>query len=137
MKLLFIFLLLSLPVSAQTYESIITTYADSTVYKVVIRTEEKVDDRFVALDNMTARVTEDTAKVYYMNYGDGLVSSIMIPYSVYDDFLKFEQKVISKACEKPECSYSVLFEVGDQQLRVPIDILYVESLSSFMLELEE
>ena len=118
------------------YESILTPYADSSTYKFVLRTEEQLDDRYVALDNMTIKADGDTCKVYYMHYGEGLVSSSMIPFSVFNHFAAFEKKVINSACEKPECTYSILIEAGDQQLRVHIDILYVELLSSFMLELE-
>lgn len=125
----------ALPAFGQ-YESIIAPYADSSAYKFVLRTEEKLDDRFVALDNMTIKANGDTCKVYYMHYGDGLVSSVMIPFSVFSNFAAFEKKVINSACEKPECTYSILIEAGEDSLRVPIDILYLEMLSSFMLELE-
>lgn len=118
------------------YESILAPYSDSIRYKFVLRTEEKLEDRYIALDNMTIKAMGDTCKIYYMHYSDGLVSSVMIPYSVFSAFVDFEKKVINSACEKPECTYSILLEANDKTLRVPIDILYLELLSSFMLELE-
>lgn len=124
-------------VSAQEDTLLLSRFSDSVNYKIVIRTEEKIEDRYIALDNMTARVTDDTTKVYYMHYSEGLVSSVTIPYSVYRQFLAFEQKIRALTCDKPECNHSVLFEIGSAAVRIPIDILSLESLSSFMLELEQ
>ena len=121
----------------QTKSSIIETYKDSALYKLVIRTEYLVDDNYVALDNFTARVTEDTVKIYYMRYGDGMVSSLMIPFSVFDKFIEFEQKIIEADNFKLDSPYSVKFEIGSLELRVPIDILIVDNLTNFMFSLEE
>lgn len=115
---------------------LINEFENATTYKLVIRTENKVDDRFVALDNLTAKISNDTAKVYYMNYGDGLVSSLTIPFSIFDDLKAFEQKVSEYGCQEDPCSHFILFEIDDKSIRYPIDILHAESVSSLMLALE-
>lgn len=119
-------------------ESILKDFKDSSIYKIVIRTEVLVDNEYIAMDNLTARVTEDTVKIYYMHYGNGDVSSLMIPYSVYDQFLAFEQSIIDEEYSKPEpTNYSIKFEIGSRELRIPIDILLLENLSNFRFSLED
>lgn len=122
---------------AQADTSIVHYFKDSTSYKVVIRTESLVNNEYIALDNLTARVKGDTTNVYYMNYGDGMVSQMMIPYPTYEDFLAFEQRVNSFRTSDSKTTYSVKIEIGNKHLRIPIDILHLEELSSFMLKLEE
>lgn len=129
-------LMLSFSTSAQEDTSIILPHENDKVVKIVIRTEEKLEDRFIALDNMTIKINGDTTKVYYMNYGDGLVSSVMIPFPVFERFVNFETKIQGYACKSDPCANSILIEIGEKTRRYPIDILYLESVSSFMLELE-
>lgn len=138
MKRLFplLFLLLSISAFGQESNSIISSHENDQLVKIVIRTEEKLEDRFIALDNMTIKISGDTTKVYYMNYGDGLVSSVMIPYPVFERFVHFEDKIIGFECKSQPCPHSILIEVGQESRRFPIDILYLEAVSSFMLELE-
>lgn len=139
MKIILSFLAIALYFSsfsqADTID-LISHFENDQVVKIVIRTEEKLDDRFVALDNMTIKISGDTSKVYYMNYGDGLVSSVMIPFPVFERFVNFEKKIQGYACKSEPCTNSVLIEIDQQNVRYPIDILYLEALSSFMLELE-
>jgi hypothetical protein len=122
--------------SAQ-YQPILPLFKDSSTYKLVIRTEEHINDRYESRDNFTVRLNGDTSVVFYNDYGDGLISRVMIPYSIFDVLTRFEDLIISRACEKPDCNYSILFEVGDFRLRVPVDILDAEQVSSLMLELEQ
>lgn len=129
-------LLLSFSAFAQEDDRIIPPHENDQIVKIVIRTEEKLEDRFIALDNMTVKISGDTTKVYYMNYGDGLVSSVMIPFPVFERFVNLESKLEGYACKSDPCANSVLIEIGEETRRYPIDILYLETLSSFMLELE-
>ena len=115
---------------------LIDAFENVETYKLVIRTENKVDDHFIALDNLTAKISNDTARVYYMNYGDGLVSSLTIPFSIFDDLKEFEQKVSEYGCNEDPCTHFILFEIDDKTMRYPIDILHSESVSSLMLALE-
>lgn len=127
--------------SAQSFgqqkTSIIKEYKDTALYKLVIRTEVLVDDNYVAMDNFTARVTEDTVKIYYMRYGDGMVSSLMIPYPIFDKFIEFEQKIIEAEDSNPQTLYSIKFEVGQLEMRIPVDILFIDNLTHFMFSLED
>lgn len=132
----FLFFLIALNASAQ-YERILPMFADSNEYKLVLRTEEFINDRYESRDNLTVRVKGDTSVVFYNDYGDGLISRLMVPYSIFDVLSHFEETIISRACEKPECTYSILLEIGEHRLRVPIDILDAEHVSSLMLELEK
>jgi hypothetical protein len=137
-KIVFLTLLLlaGFQLNAQ-YERILPLYADSSEYKLVMRTEEHINDRYESRDNLTVRVKGDTSVIFYNDYGDGLISRLMIPYSIYSILSGFEETIVGRACEKPECTYSILFEIGTYRLRVPIDILEAEQLSSLMLELEK
>ncbi len=121
----------------QDSHSIIKEYKDSAVYRLVIRTEVFVNDKYVAMDNFTARVTADTVKIYYMRYGDGMVSSLMIPFPVYDKFIDFEQKMIEGGTLVSSNEYSIKFEIGELELRVPVDILFIDNLTHFMFSLED
>lgn len=129
--------ILSLSTSyAQDSILFMSEFENSSIYKLVIRTEETINNEFIAVDNLTVKVQNDSTRVYFMSYSDGMVSSLMIPYSVFDNFLEFEKTIQSNQCKSGECPNSILFESGEKKKRYPIDILFVESLSSFMLELE-
>lgn len=121
----------------QDSTSILVRYKDSTNYKLVIRTEVLVEDDYVAMDNFTARITDDTVKIYYMRYGDGMVSSLMIPFPVYKELLDFEQKTIAASNGEAKSEYSIKFEIGEAELRVPVDILLIDNLTHFVFSLEE
>lgn len=139
MKTVGLFLLIFLCASnvRAQYEPILPLFKDSSAYKLVLRTEEHINDRYESRDNLTVRVNGDTSVVFYNDYGDGLISRLMIPYSIYDVLAAFESNILTRLCEKPECTYSVLFEIGEHRLRVPVDILDAEQVSSLMLELEK
>jgi len=117
-------------------EDIIAPHAGEKEVKIVVRTEEKLEDRYIAIDNLTIKVFGDSSKVYYMNYGDGMVSSMMIPFPVYDKYIAFEESLKEYHCLSETCKYSVLVEVGETSKRYIIDILHMEAVSSLMLELE-
>ena len=123
-------------ISLSQMEDIIAPHATDEVVRIVIRTEEKLEDRYVAIDNLTIKVSSDTSKVYYMNYSDGMVSSMMIPFPVYDKYIAFEESLKEYSCLSDVCKYSILIEIEDRSKRYEIDILHVEALSSLMLELE-
>ncbi|TNE72392.1 MAG: hypothetical protein EP333_07740 [Bacteroidetes bacterium] len=115
---------------------LIDAHREDSELKIVIRTEEQLEDRYVAMDNMTIKIYGDTTKVYYINYSDGMVGSMMIPYSVFDRFVKYEAALKTYDCATDPCKNSVLIEIGEEAKRYPIDLFHVESLSSLMLELE-
>lgn len=132
---LFVLLFSSLVTVGQSDE-VIAPHINEKEVKIVIRTEEKLEDHYVALDNMTIKVNADTSKVYYMHYGDRIISSVTIPYPVFDKFINYEQSLKEYTCLSEPCLNSVLIEIGTTSKRYPIDILHVESLSSLMLEFE-
>lgn len=134
----FFALLAPISIYSQDQESVLKTYSnqDSTHFKVVLRTEEDTGVRNVALDNMTARFKEDTTVIYYTHYGDMLISSLTIPYNIIDRYIELEEELISRACSE-DCTYSIVIKVGNKESRIPIDVLDVEKISTFMLKLEE
>lgn len=138
MKTIVLFCLLIVPLIgvSQDDKKVVAYYKDSTHFKLVIKTEESNGDRNIALDNLTARVKGDTTVVYYTHYGDMLISSLTIPYNVVDKMIEFESQVIERACKTENCTHSIVFKVGDKELRIPIDDLDQELVSSFMLKLE-
>ncbi len=129
------FLLLPFLGTSQEYTQLMKSCADSTDFKIVFRTEENSGIRDVTLDNMTVLVKGDTTHLYYMRYGDGLVSKLMIPYNITDLLIDLEKEIISKACPEA-CEYSVRIDLGDKSERIPIDVLSVELISTFMLNQE-
>ena len=132
----FIFFILPFCSSAQNDGHIISSYIDSTEFKIVMRTEKENDSRYVALDNMTIKVKGDTTLVYYIRYGDMMISSLTIPFPIIESLVVFEDKVHSLACTSSDCVETLLFDDGINQIRIPIDILNEELLSNLMLELE-
>lgn len=121
---------------SQEYNRLMKSCADSTEFKIVFRTEEDTGIRQVTVDNMTVLVKGDTTHLYYMRYGDGLVSKLMIPYNITDKLIELEDQIIEKACPSEGCEYSVKVDLGDRSERIPIDVLDVELLSTFMLNQE-
>lgn len=121
---------------SQEYDRLMKSCEGSDEYKIVFRTEEDTGLREVTVDNMTVLVKGDTTHLYYMRYGDGLVSKLMIPYNITEQLIDLEDQIISKACEAEGCEYSVRIDLGDRSERIPIDVLSVELLSTFMLNQE-
>ena len=121
---------------SQETTSIFENYDDSTSYKIVFRVEKHDGDRYIALDNLTIKAKGNDTKVYYMRYGDGLVSSLMIPELILEDIKTFEQKIYNNKCGE-NCELNVLIEVGAKKVRVPIDLLQEEIVTNFMLLLEQ
>lgn len=122
---------------SQQYDHLVASCKDSAEYKLVFRTEEFTGDRHATIDNMTVISYGDTTKLYYMHYGNGMVSSLMIPFDIMDDLTQFEEDIISKACTSDDCEYSILIESGNKTVRIPIDAFLVESIPTLMLKLEE
>lgn len=121
--------------TSQEYTRLMKSCADSSEFKIVFRTEEDTGIREVTVDNMTVLVKGDTTHLYYMRYGDGLVSKLMIPYNITDQLIDLENEIISRAC--PEgCEYSVRINLGEESERIPIDVLSTELISTFMLNQE-
>ena len=129
------FILLPFIGSSQEYSRLMKSCADSSEFKIVFRTEEDTGIREVTVDNMTVLVKGDTTHLYYMRYGDGLVSKLMIPYNITDQLIDLENEIISKACAEG-CEYSVRINLGEKSERIPIDVLSVELISTFMLNQE-
>ena len=121
---------------SQESNSIFDKYEDSASYKIVFRVEKHDGDRYIALDNLTIKAKGNDTKVYYMRYGDGLVSSLMIPELILEDIKAFEQKIYDNQCGD-NCELNVLIEVGVKKVRVPIDLLQEEIVTNFMLFLEQ
>lgn len=121
---------------SQEYTRLMKSCEGSEEYKIVFRTEEDTGIRDVTVDNMTVLVKGDTTHLYYMRYGDGLVSKLMIPFNITDQLIALEDQIIAKACEIEGCEYSVRIDLGDRSERIPIDVLSVELLSTFMLNQE-
>lgn len=112
MKSLLFLVLLSSALSFAQDGGIIAKHKNDAELKIVLRTEEKLEDRYVQVDNLTIKVTGDSSKVYYMNYSDGMVSSLMIPFSVFDKYIKFEENLSEYHCLSDVCKYSILVEAG-------------------------
>jgi len=121
---------------SQETNSVFENYEDSTSYKIVFRVEKHDGDRYIALDNLTIRAKGNDTKVYYMRYGDGLVSSLMIPELILQDIKNFEQKIYDNQCDE-NCELNVLIEFGVKKIRIPIDLLQEEIVTNFMLFLEQ
>lgn len=113
-----------------------SNYSGAEKVKIVVRTEELVNGEYIAVDNLTAKIQQDSAWVYYMSYGDGMVSSMMIPFPVMDQFIDFE-RTIAHLESSDHGHYFMRFEIEEKMVRYPIDLLEVERLSGFMLLLEE
>ena len=111
--------------------------ADSSEFKIVFRTEEDTGLGQVTVDNMTVLVKGDTTHLYYMRYGDGLVSKLMVPFNITEQLVELEDLIISKACKPEDCEYSVRIDLGEKSERIPIDVFNVELLSTFMLDQEQ
>ncbi|MBL1281439.1 MAG: hypothetical protein COA33_014270 [Fluviicola sp.] len=122
--------------SSQDTTLIFSTFNDDSDYKVVMKTQNFNGSEDIALDNLTIKKKGDETKVYYIRYGDMLISSLTIPYSIIERFIKFEKHVRSVECKTNDCKDSVLFIYGEKRIVIPIDILYEELLSNLMLELE-
>ena len=122
--------------SAQGSNKIIPIYKDSSTYKLVIKTMNYNGEKDIAQDNLTFKFKNGETKVYYIRYGDMLISSLTIPYSIYDRLVQFEDTVNSVHCEKESCTDSILIEIGDNSFSVSIDVLDEELVSNLMLELE-
>ena len=121
---------------SQDNTSLFENYEDSSSYKIVFRVEKHDGDRYIALDNLTIKAKGTDTKVYYMRYGDGLVSSLMIPELILEDIKAFEQKIYDNQCGD-NCELNVLIEIGAKKIRVPIDLLHEEIVTNFMLFLEQ
>lgn len=121
---------------SQDTTSVFENYEDSSSYKIVFRVEKHDGDRNIALDNLTIKAKGNDTKVYYMRYGDGLVSSLIIPELILEDIKDFEQKIYDNKCGD-NCELNVLIETGGKKIRVPIDLLQEEIVTNFMLFLEQ
>lgn len=137
LRLTFALLLFSNISFGQKNMNVIKPYADSSEVKLVLRTEKYSGDRHVVQDNLTFKIHNDTTQIYYMNYIDGTVSSLMIPYSVIDRFIDFEESIIGIECPYDNCQYSVVFANGPDEQRVYINASQMYMLEELMLELEE
>ncbi|HIP32137.1 MAG TPA: hypothetical protein EYG86_05195 [Crocinitomicaceae bacterium] len=134
--LLFLSFSLSATTKAQS-SSLFTQYQDSSVYRIVMKTQNFNGTENIALDNFTIKFKNGETKVYYIRYGDMLISSLTIPYSMLDRFIEFEKQVRSVKCTDSDCVDSILFDDGNEKFEIPIDILYEELVSSLMIELEQ
>lgn len=121
---------------SQDTTSVFKNYEDSSSYKIVFRVEKHDGDRYIALDNLTIKAKGNDTKVYYMRYGDGLVSSLIIPEFILEDIKDFEQKIYDNKCGD-NCELNVLIETGEKKIRIPIDLLQEEIVTNFMLFLEQ
>lgn len=130
------FIILPFMGTSQEFTRLMKSCADSSEFKIVFRTEEDTGVREVTVDNMTVLVKGDTTHLYYMRYGDGLVSKLMIPYNITDQLIDLENEIISKSCKIEGCEYSVRIDLGEKSERIPIDVLSVELISTFMLNQE-
>tara|TARA_R110002072_G_scaffold172042_4_gene325873 strand:- start:30554 stop:30985 length:432 start_codon:yes stop_codon:yes gene_type:complete len=134
--LLILFFFTSVSYSQDTTD-IFSQFTDNTDFKVVIKTQNFNGTEDIALDNFTIKKRGAETKIYYIRYGDMLISSLTVPYSILDRFIKFEKHVRSVACKSKDCKDSILFDDGKRQVVIPIDILYEELVGSLMLELEQ
>ena len=94
-------------------------------------------DRNIAMDNMTIKRNGEQTRVFYTKYGDMMISNVTIPYGIIDQLKKFESEVRALDSQEEKSKYTILFLSGDRELVIPIDVLHVDSLSSFMLSPEE
>ncbi|MFT5777228.1 MAG: hypothetical protein ACI837_000159 [Crocinitomicaceae bacterium] len=132
------FALLPSALRAQNESAFIGNYSDSTNFRIIIKTQNKVEGDFITLDVFTIKGYEDSTKVYYIRYGDMLISSLMMEYSILDKLVAFEEKANSLACiEEAQCINQILIEGASNSYTIPMDILNEELLSNLMLELEK
>ena len=134
--ILLIFIIATTSFSQESPE-MFAQYQDSSVYRIVIKTQNFNGTENIALDNFTIKFKNGETKVYYIRYGDMLISSLTIPYSMLDRFIEFEKQVRSVKCKVSDCVDSILFDDGKEKIEIPIDILYEELVSSLMIELEQ
>ncbi|MCR9172982.1 MAG: hypothetical protein NXI10_10835 [bacterium] len=113
-----------------------SNFASAEKVKIIIRTERRVNDEFIAINNLTCKISNDSAAVYFLSYTDGMVSSLMIPFPIFEQFEDFERTISQLKCLN-DCNQFILFEIDGEKKRYPIDILEEERLSGFMLKLEE
>lgn len=94
-------------------------------------------DRDIAMDNMTIKWNGEQTHVFYTKYGDMMLSNVTIPFGIIDQLRKYESEVRTLDNQEEKSKYTILFLSGDRELIIPIDVIHVESLSSFMLSLKE
>ncbi len=139
-KIIFIFIAL-LSVAhlsfSQESEGVFSRYKDSSSYKIVIKTRNFNGTEDVALDNLTIKYKNGETKVYYIRYGDMLISSVTIPYSIIERFIEFEQQVKNLECKIESCTDSILIDSGSHKIIIPIDVLNEELVGSLMIELRQ
>lgn len=58
--------------------------ADSSEYRLVIKTMEFKGDRDIAMDNMTIKWNGEQKRVFYTKYGDTMMSNVTIPFGIID-----------------------------------------------------
>ncbi len=135
--ILYFLLTLTSTFSFSQSERLFPSYLDSTEYRIILKTQEKNGNEFVTLDVFTIKSYKDSTKVYYVRYGDMLISSLMMEYSILDEMIAFEQTLSELACtEKTNCPNRILIEGASKSYSVPIDLLNEELLSNLMLKLE-
>ena len=137
--LLFITFSLSIHSSVFSQENteIFSNYTDVEEYKIVMKTQNFNGTEDIALDNLTIKMKDGEMKIYYIRYGDMLISSLTIPYSILERFIAFEKQIRSVRCESEDCKDSILIDDGTNKIQIPIDILHEELISTLMLELEQ
>lgn len=129
MKLLTTFIVLTLSTISFGQKNIIENYKDSSTYRIVLRTEKNSGDRQVVQDNLTFKVKNDTTTIYYMNYIDGTVASLMIPYLVLDRFIEFEESLPGLVCSTDNCQYSIVVADDQEEKRI-----YIKASSMYIME---
>ena len=122
---------------SQKSDDLFVQYKDSSSYRIVIKTQNFNGTEDIALDNFTIKFKNGQTKVYYIRYGDMLISSLTIPYSMLDRFEEFEKQVRDVECKSDDCKDSILFDDGIRKIVIPIDVLNEELVSSLMIELEQ
>jgi len=115
---------------------IFKNHENSARYKIVMKTQNFNGTEDIALDNFTIKFNDGETKIYYIRYGDMLISSLTIPYSMLDRFKEFEKQARSVECSE-NCPDSILIDDGTNNVVIPIDILNEELISNLMLELEQ
>ena len=82
-SLLLITLFISLLFTGLSQDSseVFSKYTDVDEYKIVMKTQNFNGTEDIALDNFTIKMKGGEMKIYYIRYGDMLISSLTIPYS--------------------------------------------------------
>lgn len=134
--LLFVLLVTSL-FSQDDSQPLTFSLRDSSSYRLLIQTMENSQGSETVIDNMKITWDGEDAKVFYNRYSDNVLSSMLIPFPITEQIVKFETDISNFRSEDPNSVYSIQITSGNNSIAIPIDAPNLGQLSNFMRLLEE